>query len=135
MNIVPTLWGKDHWSLLIYLECRAVDHQAIQPEKLRCNEARHPQYQSQREIATWRAEYSTRLNDGTQHSGHDDWDCLDDLEAAGMVGLVFSTALTFSLTELGIRTAHRLRVLAINGGQYKDFTWPEKQDDTVQRST
>lgn len=96
-------FGKDHWSLLAYVETRAVDHRGtIEHDHLRCHAQRHPEFfgAGTREAvagAVDASRYATRLRgaiiDGTgrAHYGveeladHDDYDCLNDLVAAGLI--------------------------------------------------
>ena len=109
-TIEPKRWGREHWSLLGYI-ATCFDGE-IDRRKLRCNENRHPMLAHCH--SAWKDEWSTRLKSTPEGEhikaiGHDDWDCLDDLEAAGMVN-VFSLVNGFvRLTEYGSRVAFRLR--------------------------
>jgi hypothetical protein len=83
-TIEPKRWGRDHWSLLGYI-ATCFDGE-IDRRKLRCNENRHPMLAHCH--SAWKDEWSTRLKSTPEGEhikaiGHDDWDCLDDLEAAG----------------------------------------------------
>ena len=69
--IPPDKWGKDHKSTLLYAETRAVDHRG----KLASDD---PRMRVSRE-------YPTRLADGMEIIGHDDYMCLDDAQAAGFL--------------------------------------------------
>lgn len=71
MTTIPMeQFGKDHWSLLIYIESRAVDDE-------RHYDRRHMRSDGKR--------YPTRLRDGRHVEGHDDLDCLADLAAAELI--------------------------------------------------
>lgn len=89
-------WGRDHWSLLLYCEDRAVN----QGGRL---DLLHLRRSSQRTPSP------TRLADRTQLSGHDDTDVLEELRVNGYLE-VFDTGLSrVRLTDKGWKTAHRLR--------------------------
>lgn len=117
--IIPlSRWGKDHWSTLLYLETVVVDHDGRpKREKMRCDAEVHPVYAH---IAT--GKYPTRLNDGVELAAHDDWNCVDDMEAAGLLTLG-GTGLNpkVSLTEFGWQTVHRLRRHVADGGKSGEF--------------
>ena len=129
-------FGKDHWSLLGYVQTRCADSfhpqgvGELDKKHLRCNAARHPIHatfiMSHRERA-WKPEYGTRLHgdgrDGSrQLPDHDDWDCLDDLEAAGLLEVI-STANGFvKLTDAGLDMAAALVKHKASGGWFSNFT-------------
>ena len=124
-------WGSDHWSTLAYLECRIVDHRGkLHHDHMRCHGERHPaMLLAKRRTNIFgngdgRA-YPTRLKDG-ELASHDDYDCLDDMIAAGLVtvtmpeppagvlvtGMVeaeMMTRATYALTDAGRRIAAALR--------------------------
>lgn len=108
-DIGPSLetFGPNHDQLLVLIEVECVEHRGLlEPHRLRANPARRPSAAG----AVWKDEYSTRLVDGTVLSGHDDWDCLDDLVRAGLVTLKeLSPGRAFGLTDAGWSRAHALR--------------------------
>jgi hypothetical protein len=136
-------WGKDHWSTLAYLETRIVDHRGrISHDHMRCHAGRHPaMLAAKRRVHGTSADgsaYPTRLRAGRTLPDHDDYDCLDDMIAAGFVtatmppapagtlitGLVeaeLMTRATYALTEAGQRVVGELRVHKGNGGNYAGF--------------
>ncbi len=84
-------WGRDHASTLLYVEARCVDHRGVlKNENMSCNARRHRKLlvgaMSAGTIAPrrWKDEYSTRLRED-QESGHDDWDCLEEMAGAGLL--------------------------------------------------
>jgi hypothetical protein len=89
--ITPDRFGKDHYSTLLYVETRAVDYKGLlDHEHMRCNGLRHPimLLSKARSIAFGTTqvdarEYPTWLAGGVEQADHDDYDCLDDLLAAG----------------------------------------------------
>lgn len=143
MKTIPiTDFGKDHFSLLGYIETLCVDSieegvGTIDRERMRCNEKRHPQFVGRRcaDVVRWKPEYGTRLSgyflDGDkrdpkrQIGDHDDWDALEDLEEAGLVTWISSVNGFVTLTEFGIRVANALRAHKAKGGQFATFEWKE----------
>lgn len=146
-----TDWGKDHWSLLGYLMTRAADftvnleHQmgtlyakaaggrqafSVDREHLRCNPTEHPMLQGHR-IRTWKDEFGTRLagywgrdgsvNHDRQVCGHDDWDCIEDFEAAGFIETISLVNGYFRMTEAGAAMGARLMKFKATGGQFAKF--------------
>ena len=99
-------FGRDHWSLLAYAECRAVDHRgALDARHLRLDGGRHPTMARHGSIA-----------------GHSDTDCLDDLEAAGLLinrGTGVNPVVV--MTDLGWQVAWALRRWRAGGGSAGDF--------------
>ena len=141
-RIPPESWGKDHWSTLAYLECRIVDHRGrIEHDHMRCDPDRHPiMYGAKRRGLMFGSDqkYPTRLRGGVDLADHDDYDCLDDFIAFGLVevdmptvpgsvlvtGLVeaeLMTRATYRLTELGQRVAAELRAHKGGGGNFAGF--------------
>jgi hypothetical protein len=120
MPVEAEEFGKDHWSLLAYIETVCVDHQGT-PElwRMRCNEETHPGHMGS--FSTSGKAYATRTKT-REIPGHDDWDCADDLEAAGLIR-VFGTGINplFWMTELGLRIAGELRAHKAKGGMFADF--------------
>lgn len=121
-------WGKDHWSLLGYVECRCVDNGGeLEPKHLSCNK-KYPFANGEK----WSDEYSTRLNgyfleDGKVDKskmavGKCDWDCLMDFEKEGLVELQSSLLVgQVKLTEKGIDFANELRGHKARGGSFATF--------------
>ncbi|GAB2734739.1 hypothetical protein [Nocardioides pakistanensis] len=93
----PTRFGKDHYSSLLYVEVRAVDHKGfLAHDHMRCDGKRHPFLLNAKrrsiafgtEQADAHGKYPTRLRrnaDGTvdELPDHDDYDCLGDMVACG----------------------------------------------------
>lgn len=135
MKAVPvSRFGKDHWSLLAYVETRCVDSATntgqLDPKRMRCNPKRHPMMAvsifSERR---WEPRYGSRLRvtrTGTipQLKTHDDLDCLDDLEAAGLVEVLSLINSIVRMTPDGLTVAHALRKHKADGGLFTTFRWP-----------
>lgn len=113
------MFGRDHWSTFGYIEVRCVDHDG-EPAKrhMRCDSNRHPGHAHIAGEAP-----PTRLKDGTEQYDHDDWDCADDLEAAGLI-VIGGTGMfpIFSMTAAGTRVAGELRAHKSTGGSFSTFT-------------
>ena len=138
-------WGRDHWSTLAYIETRIVDHRGrIEHDHMRCDVNRHPQmFAAKRRglllgTLPGQRKYPTMLRGNVELPDHDDYDCLDDMIAAGLVeahmppppagtlitGLVESemmTRATFTLTGAGQAMAARLREHKGSGGSWASF--------------
>jgi hypothetical protein len=67
-------WGKDHWSTLAYIETCAVEHQAIDDQKMRADGMAYPTHLRGFGSDPKRIEID-----------HSDWDCVLDLIAAGLL--------------------------------------------------
>ncbi len=98
-NVPAESFGRDHASLLLYLETRVVDHEGrVDVQHLR---KRGP----------------ARLRGGMEtESDHSDRECLEDLEAAGLVennGTGLQPIV--KLTDRGWIAAHRLRRMRADG--------------------
>lgn len=130
-----TFWGRDHWSTLAYLETLAVDHKGIATparNKMRCSAERRPG------LVGWTVgglldggRYATRLKGANgepewenrrELADHDDWDCVEDAVAAGLL-IEGGTGIHphYQFTSLGLRVAGELRAHKANGGQFHNF--------------
>lgn len=126
-------WGKDHWSTFAYLETRVVDGKGkIDNARMRCNARLHRHFAVVSPFGALQdgSKYPTRAKDGDIEN-HDDWSCLEDMVAAGLVraffqrtkyGEVFGDCRArVELTELGQKIAAQLRVYKAAGGNYHGF--------------
>lgn len=125
ISIPPKQFGKDHWNLLAYVETCAVDHRnRLDHECMRGNPATHPFLRNdayQRDRGQWGSSHSTRLRDGKTIDGHDDWDCLDDLDDAGLVEIISLVNGFVRMTDYGLAISAQLRRHKATGGKYQDF--------------
>jgi len=127
-------FGKDHWSLLAYVEYRAVNHAGkLTLQHLRI---KNPVVANATPCPIpaqgWKTEYGTRLygywnKDGTINESlklkdHDDFDCLNDLEEAGLIKS-FGTGLNpaYKLTKFGAMVMSELNLHKQNGGNFSEF--------------
>lgn len=122
-NVTIEKFGKDHWSLLGYIECRCVESSTAFGEL----DARHL---SCKKSSMWKPEYGTRLkgffqskDPNLQLTDHDDFDCLDDLENAGLIEILSMANLWISMTKLGNEVAGDLRSHKANGGSFANFEY------------
>lgn len=102
-----SLFGKDHWATFAQAEAAAFsNHGLLAHDQLRCNTRRHPVFMAAK---TFRltdmdaSRFPTRLKDSaepgpdgrygtTNLTDHDDYDCLGDLVAAGLLVPVMPAA-------------------------------------------
>ena len=135
-DYVPgTDWGQDHWSTFAYLETRAVDGKGIiDNTKMRCNARLHREFANTgRGIPIDGAKYPTLLAGGVKLEKHDDWSCLEDMVAAGLVKAFYrrkSYAAAFGHSEAkvefastGLAAAAALRKHKAQGGSFRDFRY------------
>jgi hypothetical protein len=133
-------WGKDHWSALAYVEALCVEGNegvgTLNLRRLRCNAATHPTQAVNR--TAWRPSYGTRLggyfdfadradpvlaqNAGVQLPQHDDWDCLEDLQDAGLIEVLTWTNGFVRISQQGQALASALRAHKADGGMFANFT-------------
>ena len=119
MPISMEHWGKDHWSTLAYIETRIIDyHGGLDVRHMRCNSKLHPQFQH---IVEGK-EYPTRLKEGTIVHDHDDWSCVEDMEAEGLlISLGTGLSPVYKLTDKGYVIAAALRKHKAEGGNFASF--------------
>lgn len=131
-------FGRDHWSLLAYIEAICVDALGelgqIDRNKLRVNIQTHPalvgDIQAKAilaiEIPPYPYKHGTCLKGHTEEEPnvikeHDDWDCLKDLDNAGLVEVLTHTNGGVRMTDRGIVIAAQVRAHKVRGGQYATF--------------
>jgi hypothetical protein len=132
-------WGKDHWSLLAYVETLCVDSRKkgvgeIDNRRMRTNEETHPLLCSgllvRKGLNAWKSEYGTRLAGyfgidenvaSKQLPDHDDWDAIDDLEHAGLIEILSLANGLVRMTDKGKTVSAALRSFKSSGGNFADF--------------
>jgi len=118
-NIPMKKWGKDHWSVLAYIECRCVDNKGqIDRRHLRVDPKRHPDLAH----VEWDEDVPTILAKGEKKPKHDDIDCIEDLEKEGIVKWL-GTGINpvFELTDFGLQISSNLRKHKSKGGNFASF--------------
>jgi len=138
-------WGKDHFSMLAYIECRCVDHRGVVDQRhMRADPKVHPHRVDARSQAQGhvpgtgaasqkRKKYPTKLKDGLEKHNHDDWSCLEDMEAGGLLewnGTGMNPV--FKLTTLGKIIAASLRSHKMEGGVFANFEVPPEVLEKMQ---
>lgn len=108
-------WGRDHWSTFAYIETCIVDDGG-KPDirRMRTDVSLHPNMGPHECVdgmgAIDGAQYPTRLRGGATASPHDDWSCLDDAEAEGLIqNEGTGTNRRYVLTNKGRPVANALR--------------------------
>jgi hypothetical protein len=144
-------WGKDHWSLLGYLMTRAADFKVPTPiglsgggvfsvdrKHLRANEKTHPLLVASDPMGgcrsaggPWGPENGTRLrgywkddnskDESRKLATHDDWDCIDDLEADGLIETISLVNGYIRMTKRGASLGSRLMKHKAQGGHFATF--------------
>lgn len=147
-RVVPMrLWGKDHWSMLGYVEAEMVESGMFQvgfDARIRqnrrnvrvmaqeCPRPKRAKPTSLGQYGGWDEKYRTRLNDGSEAANHDDWCCVQDMAAEGLFASTHKTPrpiaqedvepkVKLRLSEKGQRLAAALRQHKATGGQFGNF--------------
>lgn len=123
-------FGKDHWSLLAYIQTRCVDYGGRLDLK-------HMRTKNKALAGTmfpmdWKPEYGTRLsgfflkgdkvNKKRRLDDHDDHDCQEDFEEAGLIeNLGTGLHPAVKLTKFGFEIAAQIVEHKANGGQFASF--------------
>ena len=117
-------FGKDHLSLLLYVESRCVDNnRVLDMDNLRVNTTTHPLIGGNpyRRREKWTENNGTLLNTGERLADHDDIDCLDDLDNAGLIEIISLVNGFMSMTDKGNELVSKIRSFKTEGGQLRDF--------------
>lgn len=142
-NFIPMeKWGKDHWSMLAYIEAREVDYKGVlNGDHMRCNSRLHRTLVGRVSVARkiiFTHEYPTILKGGEVQHNHDDWSCIEDMAHIGLVtaetaktrDLIFgSHEARVKLTQRGRVLANQLREHKANGGNFSNFEPKENKND------
>jgi len=140
------VWGRDHWSLLGYINHHMVDvacfHVGFDPHMRQnrynymglLNSCHNPKrsgwnkrskdVQSQISMVM-KSEHGSRLNNGEYIPNHDDWCCVQDMADAGLFknkkadDIQPKNKLMFS--EKGNEIVNQLLIHKRNGGSFADF--------------
>jgi len=126
MSVPIEKFGKDHWSVFAYIETLCVDgHGVPDTRRMRTDIDRHPGLTNWHPInrPDLNQKYPTRLKGMVELPNHDDWDCAEDLEEAGLIKNI-GTGINprYKLTEKGFTVASFLRKHKANGGCFASFT-------------
>jgi hypothetical protein len=125
-EFLPTLadFGRDHWSTFGYLLTLGPEG-VPDRHRMRCDPARHPflaHIDPFGQVLDGRP-FPTRLSGGRELVHHDDWDCCDDLERAGLIEMIGTGAHPrVQFTEHGHRVARQLAMhKMMRGGSFGTF--------------
>lgn len=117
-------FSKHHWSVFAYVveKCQkgAQGVGLIEPGSMRCNENRHGKWKPENSLLLWREDHSTQIK-GLQIIGHDDWDCLSDLESMGWLERMPASSFSVRLKPAGCVIAKKLKEHLASGGLLKNF--------------
>ena len=102
-------WGRDHFSVLAYIETRCVDANGRpSPPCMRTGN-----------------EYPTRLRDGELHN-HDDWACANDLEDEDLlINKGTGACPVYRMTNKGMAACSLYRTWKAGGGYWAAFPYDE----------
>jgi hypothetical protein len=64
---------------------------------------------------------SLQIDPSRRLADHDDWDCLEDMENAGLLEIVSVANTAIVLTAKGLAVAGHLRKHKATGGAFSDF--------------
>lgn len=135
------LWGKDHWSLLGYVESVLVECKRFelgQDARMRMNEAtlnnmrihnpnpKRPTGKQSLAIAM-RPEHGTRLKDNQVLINHDDLECLKDFADTKLIDLKaedLRPGAFLSLSDKGQKLSYAVRKHKAGGGNFANFDVP-----------
>lgn len=118
-NVPPELWGRDHVSTFAYAMSRIFGNGGkIERTKMRVG----PHHPGLEHVPTaMRMEHPTRLADGSVRYGHDDYDCIDDLVAAGLfkyVGTGMNPGVVSDPSPEALDWAQRIAAVEAAGGRW-----------------
>lgn len=134
-----SMWNKDHWSVLAYIETVMVECGGFQvglDGRMRTNEdhydilydfcrrPKRPTYVSSNSAIIMKIEHGTRINGGTIIEDHDDWMCLMDIAAEGLLDLSPSDIVPgvfVHLSAFGEEAVAALRQHKARGGSFGSF--------------
>ena len=130
MPVPLSQFGRDHWSTFGYLGSAVVGRGGeVDPRRMRADPKRHPALAYAPAVLTGR--YPTLLANGEEIDDHDDWDCAEDLEPAGLL-LNRGSGLNpeYDLTDEGWRALraisdHRRVAGDRSAGSHASFRWPQ----------
>lgn len=149
------LFGKDHWSTLAYAEIEAVEcggfqvgfdarmRQGRQHFRVMYEECRRPKrINGGHRGIVMRPEHGSRLNDGSFVENHDDWHCIQDMVAAGLMGVKkrglimplveeMEPGVVLHLTPLGHAIVASLRRHKAEGGNFAEFRFAPEAHETA----
>jgi hypothetical protein len=129
-------WGKDHWSLLVFIETQIVNAKNTKEFPSSKLDLTRMRVNSDKRVFTngasrmgstmsWRDTWGTKFKGGEiLDPKHDDIDVLDELEESGFVKNHFTDMNPIvSLTKKGYEACNRIRKHKAEGGQFAQFIY------------
>lgn len=135
-----SMWAKDHWTTLAYIETVMVDNAGFQvgrDARMRSNRRnfrvmsedcpfpKRTDSNAAKLAISMRPEHATILKDGTKVPSHDDWCCIQDMAALGFFKCNadnIEPGVILNFSPLGEAIADELRKHKRDGGTYATFT-------------
>ena len=118
-------FGKDHWSTFAYIATCVTGNGGVpHRDRMRTDQDRHPGLVGPRMFISMlgNMKYPTRLAEGEELPDHDDWDCCEDLEEAGLlVSEGAGIEPVYGLTDLGWEVLKHLTAHKNSGGSFGTF--------------
>lgn len=117
-------WGKDHWSMLAYVETRAVDNRGdLDLRHIRVNKDKRGFSNGNFPNDKWNPEHATRLQNGKKPDpAHDDIDVMDDLKREGFLEYKSSCRnFVVTLTDRGNEVCAEVRQHKSAGKNFNEF--------------
>lgn len=115
-------WGRDHWSLLAYIENCVVEYNGkLRLSRMRVNSNKRAF--SNGNSFDWQDSWSSILKNG-QEKGHDDIDIMNELEYFGFIkntGTLINPVI--KLTKKGLKASQKLREHKGNKGTFSNFEY------------
>lgn len=139
-DLIPVeFWGKDHYSVLSYIESIMVDCGGFEvgtDPRMRSNrrnfrvlmdgnrDPRRPGSNRWQMAVVMDPKYTSYLKDGATCENHDDWCCIQDMAGAGLILGNVEPGVMLHLSPLGRRFVVALREFKANGGNFAEFIPP-----------
>jgi len=127
-KFVPvSLWGRDHWSMLLYFRSVEVDHGGFEVKfnpRMRQNRRNFRVLPGEKlNGLAMQPENGSRLNDRTFIIGHDDWCCLQDFANAKVLTCdpYFEPCDKLHLSKVGELLVLALESHKARGGSFANF--------------
>lgn len=142
-------WGVDHWSTLAYMDAVMVDCGGFEvglDARMRSNRRNYQVMAQQnpaprrpgnanpgRHAVVMRVEHGTRLNNQQTVENHDDWSCIQDMAAAGLLNKTVDKVeprAKLAFSSMGRAISSALRDHKTHGGRYANFKPPQIEVQT-----
>lgn len=127
LPIPPKDWGRDHISTFAYaMACVHTNRGRVERPRMRVGSHRPGLRHLPADAYGGEGEYPTRLRDGREVYGHDDYDCLDDIAAAGYFKVHNTGVNPGVVTDVSEKAYewHKRIVAAETAGKKWSETWP-----------